>query len=188
MLIACNGLASLEQLKELKKVGVFSYNHNLESSREFYPNICTTHSWQARFETNLNAKEAGLMLCCGGIYGLGESEEDRVSFRKSLKELKPFTSPINFFIKNENLKLNPPKLSADEALKIISDSKKDLGDTFIMVAGGREVVLKERQYEAFEHGASAIVIGDYLTTKGEIPSRDIEILKQKGFSFATQCH
>lgn len=188
MLIACNGLASLEQLKELKKVGVFSYNHNLESSREFYPNICTTHSWQARFETNLNAKEAGLMLCCGGIYGLGESEEDRVSFRKSLKELKPFTSPINFFIKNENLKLNPPKLSADEALKIISDSKKDLGDTFIMVAGGREVVLKERQYEAFEHGASAIVIGDYLTTKGEIPSRNIEILKQKGFSFATQCH
>lgn len=188
MLIACNGLANLEQLKELKKAGVFSYNHNLESSREFYPNICTTHSWDARFETNLRAKEAGLMLCCGGIYGLGESQSDRTSFRKSLRELKPFTSPINFFIKNESLKLNPPPLSADEALQIVRDSKKDLPETFIMVAGGREVVLKERQYEVFENGASAVVIGDYLTTSGEIPSRDIEILKQKGFSFATQCH
>ena len=141
MLIACNGLASLDQLKELQKIGVFSYNHNLESSREFYPQICSTHSWDSRFETNLAAKEAGLMLCCGGIYGLGESEDDRASFRASLKELKPFSSPINFFIANEHLKINPPPLSADEALKIIRQSKAELGDTHIMIAGGREVVL-----------------------------------------------
>ncbi|MCH5335875.1 MAG: biotin synthase [Campylobacter sp.] len=188
MLIACNGIASLEQLKELKKVGIFSYNHNLETSKEFFPQICTTHTWQDRFETNLNAKEAGLMLCCGGIYGMGESEEDRISFRKSLQELKPFSSPINFFIANENLNLKVPKLSADEALNIIKESKKALKDTRIMVAGGREWVLGERQYEIFEAGAEAIVVGDYLTTKGEEPSKDIEKLKNMGFSFATKCH
>ncbi|ARJ56016.1 biotin synthase [Campylobacter cuniculorum] len=188
LLIACNGLASVEQLKELKKAGVFSYNHNLETSKEFFPQICTTHTWQSRFETNLNAKEAGLMLCCGGIYGMGESEEDRVSFRKSLQELKPFSSPINFFISNENLRLKVPKLNADEALSIIRESKKALSDTRIMIAGGREWVLGERQYEVFEAGAEAIVVGDYLTTKGEEPSKDIEKLRSMGFSFASECH
>ncbi|EMK8456363.1 biotin synthase [Campylobacter upsaliensis] len=188
LLIACNGKASVEQLKELKKAGIFSYNHNLESSREFFPQICTTHTWESRFETNLNAKEAGLMLCCGGIYGMGESEEDRISFRKSLRELEPFSSPINFFIANENLNLKVPKLSADEALQIIKDSKKDLPNSVLMVAGGREVVLKDRQYEIFEAGAGAIVVGDYLTTKGEEPSKDILKLREMGFSFASECH
>ncbi|TKX30104.1 biotin synthase [Campylobacter sp. MIT 12-5580] len=188
MLIACNGLASLDQCKELVKAGVFSYNHNLETSKEFYPQICSTHSWQSRFETNLNAKEAGLMLCCGGIYGLGESEDDRISFRKSLKELEPFSSPINFFIHNENFSIKPKKLSTDEALNIIKQSKKDLPNTHIMIAGGREAVLKERQYEVFEYGASAVVIGDYLTTKGEEACKDIQELEKRGFSFVTQCH
>ncbi|MCR2063377.1 biotin synthase [Campylobacter helveticus] len=188
LLIACNGKASLEQLKELKKAGIFSYNHNLETSREFFPQICTTHTWESRLETNLNAKEAGLMLCCGGIYGMGESEEDRMSFRKSLKELEPFSSPINFFIANENLNLKVPKLSADEALQIIKDSKKALPNSVLMVAGGREVVLGNRQYEIFEAGAGAIVVGDYLTTRGEEPSRDIMKLKEMGFSFASECH
>lgn len=188
LLIACNGLANLEQLKELKKVGFFSYNHNLETSKEFFPQICTTHTWQSRFETNLFAKEAGLMLCCGGIYGMGESEEDRKSFRKSLQELQPFSSPINFFIANQNLNLKVPKMSADEALEIIRESKKDLGEAVLMVAGGREWVLGERQYEIFEAGAGAIVIGDYLTTKGEVPSQDIIKLKEMGFSFASECH
>lgn len=75
------------------------------------------------------------MLCCGGIYGMGESEEDRISLRKSLQELQPFSTPINFFIANENLKLQVPKLSADEALKIISDTKEALPDTVVMAAG-----------------------------------------------------
>lgn len=188
MLIACNGIASKEQLKELKKAGVFSYNHNLESSREFFKNICTTHTWQDRWQTNLNAKEVGLELCCGGIYGLGESEEDRISFRKSLAELRPFSSPINFFIPNDKLRLKREILSPDEALKIVKDTKNALPECRIMVAGGREVVLKDRQYEIFEYGAQAIVIGDYLTTKGEEANLEITELKKRGFEFATLCH
>ncbi|AHE93524.1 biotin synthase [Campylobacter fetus] len=188
MLIACNGSASYESLKELKKVGIFSYNHNLETSREFFPQICTTHSWDDRFNTNLNAKKAGLELCCGGIYGLGESQDDRLSFRASLKELNPFSSPINFFIPNPALKIKQPLLSTDEALEIIRDTAKTLPQCRIMVAGGREIVLGDRQYEILENGASAIVIGDYLTTSGEVASKDIEELRNRGFEFASQCH
>ena len=188
MLIACNGMATYEQLCELKNAGVFSYNHNLETSREFFSKICTTHSWDERYQTNLDAKRAGLMLCTGGIYGVGESEADRVSFRASLKELEPFSSPINFFIKNEALTLDLPPLSADEALKIVRETKRDLPETRVMIAGGREKILGERQYEIFENGADAIVIGDYLTAKGEKASKDIEELAKRGFSFASICH
>ncbi|WP_103648675.1 biotin synthase [Campylobacter concisus] len=188
MLIACNGMATYEQLSELKKAGVFSYNHNLETSREFFPKICKTHTWDERYQTNLDAKRAGLMLCTGGIYGVGESEADRVSFRASLKELEPFSSPINFFIKNESLSLDLPPLSVDEALKIVRDTKSALPETRVMIAGGREKILGDRQYEIFENGADAIVIGDYLTAKGEMASKDIEELKRRGFDFASICH
>ena len=188
MLIACNGMATYEQLSELKKAGVFSYNHNLETSREFFPKICKTHTWDERYQTNLDAKRAGLMLCTGGIYGVGESEADRVSFRASLKELEPFSSPINFFIKNEALTLDLPPLSTDEALKIVRETKRDLPETRVMIAGGREKILGDRQYEIFENGADAIVIGDYLTAKGEKASKDIEELTKRCFSFASICH
>jgi len=83
-IIACNGTASKEALKELKKAGVSIYNHNLETSEEFYPSICTTHSWEERFITCENIKSAGLRLCSGGIFGMGESEEDRISLLNSL--------------------------------------------------------------------------------------------------------
>lgn len=188
MLIACNGMATYEQLCELKNAGVFSYNHNLETSREYFSKTCTTHSWDERYQTNLDAKRAGLMLCTGGIYGVGESEADRVSFRASLKELEPFSSPINFFIKSDALRLVQPPLSADEALKIVRETKSALPETRVMIAGGREKILGERQYEIFENGADAIVIGDYLTAKGEKASKDIEELTKRGFGFASICH
>ena len=188
MLIACNGMATYEQLCELKNAGVFSYNHNLETSREFFSKICTTHSWDERYQTNLDAKRAGLMLCTGGIYGVGESESDRVSFLASLKELEPFSSPINFFIKNESLTLDLPPLSVDEALKIVRETKSALPETRVMIAGGREKILGDRQYEIFENGADAIVIGDYLTAKGEKASKDIDELTKRGFGFASICH
>ena len=188
MLIACNGMATYEQLCELKNAGVFSYNHNLETSREYFSKICTTHSWDERYQTNLDAKRAGLMLCTGGIYGVGESEADRVSFRASLKELEPFSSPINFFIKSDALRLVQPPLSADEALKIVRETKSALPETRVMIAGGREKILGDRQYEIFENGADAIVIGDYLTAKGEKANKDIEELTKRGFSFASICH
>ena len=171
-LIGCNGVASISQLKELKKAGITNYNHNLETSKEFYPNICSTHSWQERFETCLNVKSVGLKLCVGGIMGLGESREDRYSLLKSIKELNPFTIPLNFYIPNKHLPLKTTSITKDEALFWIKEYRKNF-DSIIMVAGGRELIFKDKWLEAIKAGANSIVIGNYLTTKGEKVDKDL---------------
>ncbi len=187
-IIACNGTATVEQMKELKKNGVSSYNHNLESSKEYYEKICTTHDWQERYQTCLNVKEAGLDLCSGGIFGMGEDEADRVSMVKSLKELSPVSIAINFFHPNPALPLEAKRLDIDEALKIISYVKSQLSNSMIMIAGGREYTFKDRQYEIFAAGANSIVIGNYLTTKGDKPDKDILMIKSLGLDIAGSCH
>ncbi len=184
-LIACNGTATLEQLLTLKEAGIKAYNHNLETSKEFYPNICTTHSWDERYETCKNVKEAGLALLCGGIFGLGESQADRVSMLESINELKPISVPINFYHHNEALELNPNPLSIDEAFKLIKLARDIAGDAQrIMVAGGRELMFGQRQGEIFNHGANSIVIGNYLTTSGRDINQDLEMLRELNLEIA----
>jgi biotin synthase len=187
-LIACNGTASVEQLRELKKAGIDNYNHNLETSKEFYKNICTTHSWDDRYNTCLNAKEAGLNLCTGGIFGLGESDDDRVSMLKSIKELNPMSVTINFYHPNDSLPLPKETLSQDKALELISLSREFLPKAMIMIAGGRELVFGDNSYRVFDSGANAIVIGDYLTTKGESSSKELNRLKELGYEIAKECN
>lgn len=187
-LIACNGIASVEQLKTLKDAGVNSYNHNLESSQAFYNTICTTHSWESRYQTCLHVKEAGLSLCSGGIFGLGESPEDRVAFIESVKSLAPETMPLNFFIQNPALPLKAAPLSEKEALDIITQVRTALPNTRLMVAGGRETTFVSQECDIFAAGADAIVIGDYLTTKGKLPASDREMLQRLGYEIATTCH
>ncbi len=187
-LIACNGLATLDQLKALKDAGVNSYNHNLETSQRYYEKICTTHRWQERYETCLRVKESGLFLCSGGIFGLGESPEDREMFIQSIKELSPATMPLNFYHHNPALPLKANPLSEEEALEIIKKVRVALPQTMLMVAGGREITFKNRQCDIFAAGADAIVIGDYLTTKGQPPKADLDMIKSLGYGIATQCH
>lgn len=187
-LIACNGIATIEQLKTLKDAGVDSYNHNLETSQRYYETICTTHSWEERFKTCLAVKESGLHLCSGGIFGLGESKEDRESFIESIKELSPATMPLNFYHPNPALPLQANPLSEEEALEIITRVRKALPETMLMVAGGREITFKSRQSDIFAAGADAIVIGDYLTTKGQAPTEDLEMIRSLGYKIAKSCH
>ena len=185
-IIACNGTASKESLKELKKAGVSIYNHNLETSKEYYPKICSTHSWDERFKTCENVKSVGLRLCSGGIFGMGESEKDRISLLNSLKELNPQGIPLNFFIENKRLPIKAIH-NKEMAIKIIKLFRENFKESIIMLAGGREVVFGDRFTEGLRAGANAIVIGDYLTTKGERPDKDIEILKKEGFKIANEC-
>jgi len=187
-IIACNGTASVEQMRELKRAGVGSYNHNLESSREYYPKICSTHTWEERYETCENAKVAGLDLCSGGIFGMGESEADRISMVTSLKVLAPSSVAINFFHPNPALPLKENILDIEEALDIVRFVKSQLPSSMIMVAGGRERMFGERQAEIFEAGANSIVIGNYLTTKGNAPDKDIVMLESLGLQIAQSCH
>ncbi|MDH4944760.1 biotin synthase [Sulfurimonas sp. C5] len=186
-LIACNGTASIEQLKELKKSGIKAYNHNLETSEAFYPEICTTHPWSERYETCQNVNEAGLVLISGGIFGLGETQEDRISMLNSLKELNPTSVPINFYHHNPALQLQPNPLNIEEALELIKLTRETLPDAErIMVAGGRELMFGERQGEIFDYGANSIVIGNYLTTSGREMNKDLEMLKSLNLEVATK--
>lgn len=185
-LIACNGTASVEQLLTLKAAGIKAYNHNLETSRNFYPQICTTHPWDERYETCQNVNEAGLVLISGGIFGLGETREDRVSMLESLASLHPASVPINFYHHNEALQLQPNPLSVDEALELVTLTRKMVPDAQrIMVAGGRGLMFGAREGEIFAHGANSIVIGNYLTTSGKAMERDLEMLKSLNLEIAT---
>ncbi len=188
MVIACNGIANFEQLKELKKIGVDSYNHNIETSREFYNKICSTHDWDERFETCQMAKEAGLMLCCGGIFGLGESKEDRKEYIKALQDLQPFSSPINFFLPHEALKIPAYDMSENEAVNIIKNVKSALPNTKVMIAAGREQVFAKNPKAMFEAGVDAIVTGNYLTAKGDEPCKDLRLLDSLNLQVQSECH
>ncbi len=187
-LIACNGTATLEQLRILKDHGIDSYNHNLETSEAFYPKICTTHGWKERYETCENVKKAGLKLCTGGIFGLGERMEDRTAMLEAVVSLEPASVPINFYHPNEALPLEGTTLPREEALAMVRLAREMLGpDRRLMVAGGREITFGDEDYKIFEAGANAIVIGDYLTTRGEDPMRDHEMLRRYGYEIAQSC-
>jgi len=182
---ACNGTATLEQLLILKESGIKAYNHNLETSKDFYSKICTTHPWQERYETCQNVNKAGLVLISGGIFGLGETQEDRVSMLESLRSLNPTSVPINFYHHNEALELEPNPLTTDEALELIKLTRETIPHAQrIMVAGGRELMFGERQNEIFAYGANSIVIGNYLTTNGRVMSKDLEMLKSLNLEVA----
>lgn len=184
-LIACNGTATVEQLLVLKDAGIKAYNHNLETSRGFYPQICTTHPWDERYETCQNVNEAGLVLITGGIFGLGETQEDRISMLEALSSLNPTSVPINFYHHNEALELQPNPLSVDEALELVKLTRETIPNAQrIMVAGGRELMFGQRQEEIFAYGANSIVIGNYLTTNGRVMSKDLEMLKSLNLEVA----
>jgi len=186
-LIACNGTATLEQLLVLKENGVKAYNHNLETSEKFYKEICTTHPWSERYETCENVNKAGMVLITGGIFGLGETQEDRISMLEALNSLNPSSVPINFYHHNEALELSPNPLNVDEALSLVKLTREMIPDAQrIMVAGGRELMFGARQSEIFENGANSIVIGNYLTTAGRVMSKDLEMLKNLHLDVARQ--
>lgn len=187
-IIGCNGTATKEQLLELKKAGVDNYNHNLETSREFYPKIVTTHTWDERYQTCLNVNEVGLKLVSGGIFGLGETQEDRISMLESLASLNPMNVPINFFHPNKALPIVENSITKEEAFKLIELTRKMIPNAHkIMVAGGRELMFGSDQYEIFKHGANSFVIGDYLTTSGNAAMKDLEELEKLGYTIAQTC-
>ena len=185
--IGCNGIAKYEDLVALKEAGLGSYNHNLESSKNYYKTICSTHDWQNRFDTCLAVKKAGLKLCSGGIFGMGESREDREDFISSLKELEPDSVAINFFMPNPALPLTKNTISKDEAKEVILNIKESLPNSRIMIAGGREMMFDSLK-EIFELGANSIVIGDYLTTKGKERDKDIKEIESLGYKIAKSCN
>ncbi len=187
-LIACNGTANKEQLRYLKEHGIDSYNHNLETSENYYPEICQTHSWQERWQTCSDAKSVGLTLCTGGIFGMGETAEDRNELLDAIASLEPESTPLNFYHPNPALPIKSRNLTQPEAIDIIKKARELLGEErLLMVAGGRELIFSNEEAKMFEAGANAIVIGNYLTTSGQAPHKDLDILKNLGYEIAIDC-
>ncbi len=184
----CASLGELDRERALKlrEAGLTRYHHNLECSRRFFPSVCSTHSWDDRVRTVRMIKEMGLEACCGGIFGIGEAWGDRIDLAFSLRELGVDSVPLNFLvpIKGTQLESCEP-ISARDALKIISIFRYILPGCEIKVAGGREFVLGELQSWIFSAGASGMMVGDYLTTKGRRIEDDLRMLEQLGLGIAS---
>ena len=178
------GMITSKMAEKLVSSGVEMINHNLETSEGYYPNICTTHTFKDRVETIKIAKGAGLKICSGGIFGVGESVGDRLDLAFKLKELDVDAIPMNF--------LNPVKgtplssgnsLEPMEILKIIAVFRFIFPDKEIKVAGGREENLRDVQSWMFYAGANSTMIGDYLTTRGKLPEDDLQMIKDLGLKY-----
>ena len=187
-LIACNGTANKVHLLYLKQHGIDSYNHNLETSERYYADICTTHAWSERYETCQNVKSVGLALCSGGIFGMGETQEDRNSLLDAIASLQPESTPLNFYHPNPALPIKSRNIEIDEAVEIIKKARALLGeDKLLMVAGGRELLFNGKEELMFEAGANSMVVGNYLTTEGIDANKDRAMLDRLGLEVATSC-
>ncbi len=175
------GIMTKETLLKLKEAGLESYHHNLETARSFFPNICTTHDYEEDVNTVRMAKELGFKTCCGGIFGLGESLEQRVEMAFTLKELEVDSVPMNFLnpikgTKMEGMKTVPPL----EGLKTIAVYRFTLPKKNIIVSGGREVTFRDLQSMIFMAGANGTLIGNYLLTKGRKPEELLQMIEDLG--------
>ena len=165
----------------LKAAGLECYGHNLESSKRFFPKHCTTHTYEERVETIGYLKKAGLKICSGGIIGMGETRADRCDLAFSLKEIGANVVPINILnpIKGTPFENNAP-LPPLEILKTIACFRFILPRQEIMIAGGRTVNLRDMQSMVFTAGASALMVGNYLTTLNQSVEKDLQMLKDLG--------
>lgn len=179
------GELSVEQARDLKAAGIRRINHNIETSREFYSNIVTTHTWEDRIRTLQLARAEGLELCCGCIFGMGESIDDRVSIAFSLKELNPHVVPVNFLHPIPGTPLEHVKpLRPLEILKIIAVMRLVLPKQDLKVAGGREKNLRDLQSWMFYAGATSALIGNYLATAGRPHKEDLQMIEDLELTWA----
>jgi biotin synthase len=176
------GIADYEILKQLKESGLSRYHHNLETCESMFDKICTTHNFEERMETVKNAKKAGLKVCSGGIFGLGESDEQILEFIFNLKEADPDSIPVNFLVPVKGTKAYGFNfLTPLRCLLIVALLRIVMPDKEIIICGGRKENLKELYPFVFYAGASNLMTGNYLTTSGEDIEKDLQILNELGF-------
>ncbi|WP_243545051.1 biotin synthase BioB [Pseudodesulfovibrio tunisiensis] len=169
------GILAEDQLAMLKKAGLVGYHHNLETSASFFPSICTTHAYDEDVRAVRSGIRAGLYVCSGGIFGIGESWEDRVELALLLRELGVPSVPMNFLHPIPGTRLeNRPVLAPEEALRIVAVYRLLLPDAALRICGGRLTVFGEaRKAELLHAGASGLMVGDYLTTSGASVDSDL---------------
>lgn len=179
----CASLGNLteEMAQGLRQSGISNYHHNLETARSYFDNICTTHSYDDDIKTLSLARKAGMKVCSGGIMGLGESWAQRIEMAFTLREIGVDSIPVNF--------LNPiagtpfehrSLLTPMSALKCIALFRLVNPDKEIVICGGREVTLQDFQSWVFLAGASGLMVGNYLTTRGRSIATDLDMITRQG--------
>ena len=178
------GMLNEAQAVRLKEAGLTAYNHNLDTSEEFYGNVITTRTYQERLDTLANVAKAGISACCGGILGMGESEDDRISFLRTLANLnpQPESVPINMLVPVEGTPLeNQERLDIFEWIRCIAVARILMPRAMVRLSAGRLEISKEAQALAFMAGANAIFTGEkLLTTPNPGKTEDFSLLEELG--------
>lgn len=183
---ACLGLLSPDQAQRLKAAGVDKVNHNLNTSPEYYEKICSTHTFGDRVETLKNVRAAGMQLCSGGIIGMGEKHEDIVSMAFELRELSVESIPLNFLHAIDGTPLEQKEyLNPRDCLRALCMFRFVNPTSELRIAGGRERHLRSLQPLGL-FIANSIFVGDYLTTQGQAPNEDYQMIADLGFEITGQ--
>ena len=178
------GLLSEGQAEQLAGAGVTRFNHNLESSREHFPEVCSTHSYDDRIRTVRAAKAAGMEACCGGIMGMGETFEDRVALAFEVRELEVESIPVNFLDPRPGTPMaDQTRLSPADCLRALAMFRFVNPSRDIRIAGGRETNLRQLQALAL-YPANSLFCNGYLTTPGQGAEADIRMITDAGFRVA----
>lgn len=178
---ACLGLLTADHAQRLKACGVDKVNHNLNTSERFYPDICSTHTYDDRVETLRHVREAGLQLCSGGILGMGEDDCDVVEMAFALRKLGVESIPLNFLNPIDGTPLaETHRLTARYCLKALCMMRLVNPSSELRIAGGRELHLGSLQAMGL-YAANSLFVGDYLTTKGQSPDADYRMIEELGF-------
>jgi biotin synthase len=181
------GIVDRGFLMELKAAGLYRFHHNLETAASFFPKICTTHTFAERVATIEAAQAAGLTVCAGGIFGLGETLAQRWEMAQVLKTLDVDAIPLNFLHPLPGTPLaQRPGLDPLTALKIVCAFRLTFPERSLIICGGRQVTLRSLAPLLFAAGADALMTGDYLTTRGRLPDDDRQMLGDLGLELVQE--
>lgn len=186
-LVRCASLGELplETLLRLKAAGLQCYHHNVETAPSFHARIVATHTFDDEVRAVGKAREAGLAVCCGGIFGMGESLDQRVELMFALKDIGPDHVPVNFLTPIPGTPLEAVRdLLPEDCLRTIAVMRLVMPDTSIIICGGRELAMGRAQDRMFDAGATGAMIGDYLTTPGQAPGKDRIMVRRSGYRIA----
>jgi biotin synthase len=179
---ACLGLLTPEQAKQLAAAGVDKVNHNLNTSERYYGEVCTTHTYADRVATLAACRAAGLQLCSGGIMGMGERDDDLIDMAFELRALEVESIPLNFLNAIDGTPLEGvDKVTPRDCLRGLAMMRLVNPAAEIRIAGGREIHLGSLQALGL-YAANSIFVGDYLTTKGQLPEADYKMIEDLGFT------
>ena len=176
------GILNEEQAKKLAESGLKRFHHNINTSKSYYPEVCTTHTWEDRVNTCKLVKKYGMELCCGVILGMGESVEQRIEMALELAEIQPNSIPINILmpIPETPFENYGDKIDEENVLRTLAIFKIANPNSILRFCGGRMRLSEENQRKALKTCVEGLMVGNYLTTIGKNPDEDIKTVAELG--------